>query len=66
MDLKETFSFFHNIKNKIKNEDIKVSFRNLKMMEKSEGKKQLKYIDILDSNLVNKESELLFKILKKK
>lgn len=66
MDLKETFSFFHNIKNKIKNEDIKISFRNLKMMEKSEGKKQLKYIDILDSNLVNKESELLFKILKKK
>jgi hypothetical protein len=66
MDLKETFSFFHNIKNKIKNEDIKISFRNLKMMEKSEGKKQLKYIDILDSNLVNKESELLFNILKKK
>ena len=27
-DLKETFSFFHNIRNKIKNDDIKYSFRN--------------------------------------
>ena len=66
MDLKETFSFFHNIKNKIKNDDVKISFRNLKMMDKSEAKKHLKYIDILDSNLVNKENELLYKILKKK
>ena len=64
--LKETFSFFHKIKNKIKDTDVKLSFRNLKMKEQSEGRKKLKYIDILDSNLVNKENELLYKIIKRK
>ena len=65
-DLKETFSFFHNIRNKIKNDDIKYSFRNLNMIKISEGKKKLKYIDILDSNLVNQENEFLFRILNRK
>ena len=65
-NLKETFSFFNKIKYQIKNEDVKFSFRNLKMMDKSKGKKKLKYIDLLDSNLINKENELLYKVLKRK
>ena len=66
MKFKDSLVFFHDIKNKIKNDDVKLSFRNLKMMNKSEGQKKLKYIDILDSNLINKENELLYEVLSRK
>ena len=63
--IKNTFTFFHNIKDKIKNEQVKINFRNLNKEQKDEFKQKLKYIDILDSNLVKKENELLINILKK-
>ena len=63
--IKNTFTFFHNIKDKIKNEQVKINFRNLNKEQKDEFKQKLKYIDILDSNIVKKENELLINILKK-
>ena len=66
MNLKDAFIFFHDIKDKIKNNDVKMTFRNLKMMDKSEGQKKLNYIEVLDSNLINKENELLHELLSRK
>ena len=62
-NFKSTYTFFHEFKNKLKNEDTKKRFRNLKNIQQSKAIKKLKYLDELDSNIINKENELLRGVL---
>ena len=65
-NMKDTIIFFNNLKNRIINQVDRLSFRKLKHLYKDDAKKFLKYADIIDSNFVNIENELLTKVLQKK
>ena len=65
-NMKDTIIFFNNLKNRIINQVDRLSFRKLKHLYKDDAKKFLKYADIIDSNFVNIENELLTKFLQKK
>ena len=65
-NLKSTYTFFRNFKYKLKNEDIKKRFSNLRGTEQSKSINKLKYLDLLDSSIINKEKELLYKVLNRK
>ena len=64
--LKDTYYFFHRIKNSIQNNEIKYKFQNVRKIFNDKEKKKLNDIVLLESNLVNKEKELLLKVLKNK
>ncbi len=64
--LKDTFSFLHKIKTKVKNNDIKPKYKNIRKMLNEKDKKKLKDIDFIESNIFNKDKELLYKTLKNK
>ena len=63
---KDTYYFLNRIKNNIQNNEIKYKFQNVKKMLNDKEKKKLNDIVLLESNLVNKEKELLTKILRNK
>ena len=65
-NMKDTIIFFNNLKNRIINQEDRLSFRKLKHLYKDDAKKFLKYADIIDLNFVNIENELLTKVLQKK
>ena len=65
-NLRDTIIFFNKFKNRLKVIDAALDPQKLKHLYQDDGKKLLKYADILDSNLVNIENELLYKVFKKK
>ena len=65
-NLRDTIIFFNKFKNRLKVIDAALDPQKLKHLYQNDGKKLLKYADILDSNLVNIENELLYKVFKKK
>ena len=64
--LKDTFSFLHKIKREVKNNDIKLKYKNIRKMLNEKDRKRLKDIDLIESNIFNKDKELLYKTLKNK
>ena len=64
--LKDTFSFLHKIKREVKNNDIKLKYKNIRKMLNEKDRKRLKDIDSIESNIFNKDKELLYKTLKNK
>lgn len=64
--LKDNFFFFHRIKNEVQINDIKYKFQNVRKMLNEKEKRKINDISLLESNLVNKEKELLVKVLKDK
>ena len=63
---KDTLHFFHRIKNEIQNNDFKYKYKNIKKFLNDKEKQKLENLDKLESNLVNKEKELLVKVLRNK
>ena len=59
--LKDTFFFLNRIKNKIKYNNIKHKYQNIRKKLNEKEKKSLEENELLDSNLINKDKELLFK-----
>ena len=64
--LKDTFSFFHKIKSELINHNFKYNYIKARKFLKDEDKKKLKYISNVDSDLINKEKELLVKMFRNK
>ena len=64
--LKDTFSFLHKIKREVKNNDLKLKYKNIRKMLNEKDRKRLKDIDLIESNIFNKDKELLYKTLKNK
>jgi hypothetical protein len=64
--LKDTFSFFHKINNELINPNIKYNYIKAKKLLNVEDKKRLKYIGNIESELINKEKELLVKMFRSK
>ena len=64
--LKDTFSFFHKISNELINPNIKYNYIKAKKLLNVEDKKRLKYIGNIESELINKEKELLVKMFRSK
>ena len=64
--LKDTYSFFRRIKKEIENNEIKNKFQDIKKLLNDNERKKLNDIGLLESNLLNKEKELLIKILRNK
>ena len=64
--LKDTFSFFHKIKNELINHNIKYNYIRTRKLLNDEDKKKLKYISNVESDLINKEKELLVKMFRNK
>ena len=64
--LKDTFSFFHKIKNELINHNIKYNYIRARKLLNDEDKKKLKYISNVESDLINKEKELLVKMFRNK
>ena len=60
--LKDTFSFFHKIKNELINRNIKYNYIKARKFLNDEDKNKLKYISNIESDLINKEKELLVKM----
>ena len=58
---KDTFFFLNRIKNKIKYNNIKHKCQNIRKKLNEKEKKSLEENELLDSNLINKDKELLFK-----
>ena len=65
-DFKETFFFFHRLKNEIQNNDIKYKYQNARKFLNDKEKKKLNDIENLDCIIADKEKELLTKVLKRK
>ena len=65
-NLKDTIIFFNKFKDRLKIMDDVFNPQKLKRLYQNDAKKILKYTDILDSNLINIENELLYKVFKKK
>ena len=65
-NLKDTIIFFNKFKERLKIMDNVFNPEKLKRLYQNDAKKILKYADILDSNLINIENELLYKVFKKK
>ena len=64
--LKDTFSFFHKIKSELINHNFKYNYIRARKFLKDEDKKKLKYISNVDSDLINKEKELLINMFRNK
>lgn len=64
--LKDTISFFHEIKNEIKNNNINKQYQNIRKMLNDKEKKRFNENELVESTIMNKDKELLFKILKNK
>ena len=64
--LKDTFFFLRKIKNAVKNNDVKYQFRHVRKMLNDTDRQTIKDIDLLESNIVNKDNELLIKTFKSK
>ena len=65
-DFKDTFFFFHRLKQEIQNNDIKYKYQNARKFLNDKERKKLYDIEVLDSLITDKEKELLIKVLKRK
>jgi hypothetical protein len=64
--LKDTFLFLHKIRNEVKNNDVIYKFKHLKKMLNDNDRNKIDDIDLLESNIINKDKELLIQTFKNK
>ena len=62
--LKDTFLFLRRIRNEVKNNDVIYKFKHLKKMLNDNERNKIEDIDLLESNIINKDKELLIKAFK--
>ena len=64
--LKDTFLFLRKIRNEVKNNDVIFKFKHLKKMLNDNDRNKIDDIDLLESNIINKDKELLIQTFKNK
>ena len=64
--LKDTLNFFHKIKKELINHNIKYNYIRAKKLLNDKDRKKLKYLGNVESDLINKEKELLIKMYRNK